>query len=211
MLNNQNQKSVKLSDDMSQKELLESIFERSLSTSPFKSFPPSRRNSKAALSKRQDRSMSIASIGSVGSANLIQAYYSTEDFVAPVLDTTAELLTDPCIDYDEVTVVSCDCDDLGCRKLDKKDKNEKKNEKHPRPGALQRTRSKSRSFICNSLMGAFDNGQYLEEVESEEATESTPPTSPEGKTVNFYSFADVVNGEHDLEKFNAQPMSEYLT
>lgn len=190
------------------KELLENIFERSLSTSPFRSLPPSRRNSKVGLLKRSGRSMSIASNGSMNSLNLMSAYYSTEDFVAPVLDTTAEIFTDPGVDLDEVTVVFCECDDHACRS---KHKSHEKSPKAPqRPGHLA-ARSKSRSFICNSLMGAFDNSECLEEVESEGPSESSPPVSPQdGKTINLYSFADVVNGENALERFNSQTMSEYL-
>lgn len=198
-------------DADSQKELPENIFERSLSTSPFRSLPPSRRNSKVGLpaTKRTGRSMSVASNGSMSSLNLISAYYNTEDFVAPVLDTTAEILTDPGIDLDEVTVVFCECEDHACRS---KHKSTEKISNYPqRPGSLLGSRKKSRSFICNSLMGAFDNCACLEEAETEEHTESSPPVSPQdGKTINFYSFADVVNGENALEKFNSQPMSEYL-
>lgn len=189
--------------------LLENIFERSLGTSPFQSLPPSRANTKVANPNRSNgRSMSITSNGSMCSLSLIPAYYSTEDFVAPVLDTTAEILTDPFIDYDEITVVSCECDDSGCRS---KHASKSKHKVPQRPGSLHRSRSKSRSFICNSLMCAFKNAN-LEELEAEEQADSTLPMSPqEGKTINFYSFADVVNGENDLEKFNSQPMSEYLT
>ncbi|SGZ57389.1 CIC11C00000005854 [Sungouiella intermedia] len=185
----------------------ESIFERSLSTSPFKSLPPSRRNSRVGL-RPNGRSMSVVSNGSVCSLNLIPAHYSTEDFVAPVLDTTTEILTDPGIDYSEVTIVSCECDDSTCRSRHSRHKDSKAS---LRPGVLNRSRSKSRSFICNSLMGAFDTTDEVREEEKEDAEEFTTPVSPEGKTINFYSFADVVNGENDLEKFNAQPMSEFLT
>lgn len=150
----------------------------------------------------------MVSHGSMCSLNLIPAYYSTEDFVAPVLDTTTEILTDPDIDYSEVTIVSCECDDSACRSKHKT----LKDSKNPRrPGALNRSRSKSRSFICNSLMGAFETTTELREEEKEESEEMIAPDSPEGKTINFYSFADVVNRENDLEKFNALPMSEYLT
>lgn len=192
------------------KELQENIFERSLSTSPFQSFNTSRRNSKVANSiRRTGRSMSVTSTGSVCSLNLIPAHYSTEDFVAPVLDTTAEILTDPRIDYDDITVVSCECDDSACRSKHLPKGKGQKSSQRPRP--ILRSRSKSRSFICTSLMEAFDHGELLEGTECEKESGVTPPLSPQdGITINFYSFADVVNGEHDLEKFNSQPMSEYL-
>lgn len=152
--------------------------------------------------------MSVVSKGSMCSLGLIPTYYSTEDFVAPVLDTTAEILTDPGINYSEVTIVSCECDDSACRSKHNRSKDGKASKP---PGALNRSRSRSRSFICNSLMGAFDSTSALCEDEREEMEGTVTPVYPLGTTINFYSFADVMNRENELEKFNAQPMSEYLT
>lgn len=149
----------------------------------------------------------MVSKGSMSSLSQIPTYYSTEDFVAPVLDTTTEILTDPEINYSEVTVVSCECDDSACRSKHNRSKDSKASQP---PGAINRNRSRSRSFICNSLMGAFETSELCED-EKEEIVGTVTPVYPLGTTINFYSFADVMNRENDLEKFNAQPMSEYLT
>lgn len=178
--------------------LLDNIFERSLNCNPYQSLPPSRRNSKCL--GRAGRSMSIVSIGSTASNCLVSPLYSAEDYVAPVLDTTAELLTDPDVDYNNVTVVYCDCDDAQCSRKTC----------CARPAGRERKRTSSRSYILVALMSALDSKQPEEAAPPEAVQSLRGADDADGQTVKFYLFADVINGEHALERFNSATMSEFI-
>lgn len=147
--------------------------------------------------------MSVASLGSTNSNCLVPGCYSAEDYIAPVLDTTTEILTDPSTDFDSVTIVYCDCEDSNCVGKSGKAKSCHK--------PITKRRSSSRSFICNSLLSALDTKHTDELTYEEEMKTSDTVELEEGQTINFYSFADVINGEHDLERFNSTKMSEIIS
>lgn len=178
----------------------DNIFERSLSTSPFQSLTSSRRNSRAGMVPIR-RSMSVASNCSNSSCPMP---YNTEDYIAPVLDSTTEILTNPEIDLHNVNIVYCDCGETLCRSPTLTKSKCLKN--RPKP------RSRSRLFICNSLLSALNHSPVDEsESESDFKPLSEEELDPDGHTINFYSFADVLNGEQELEKFNTLRVSEYLS
>lgn len=198
------------------------IFERSLNMSPFRSFTLGSNFKKRASRKlscvSQDipfnRSMSIVSMDSQASGKLIAMHHSTEDFIPPVLDLTAEILTDPLIDLDSVNVVCCDCESAPCQAPSKHEQDLKKcklkNGNLSRPRL--RSQSRSRSFICTSLMSALPP-QPSEEDELPQDPPDIENIEPgeENKTINFYSFNDVLNGEKELERFNTFRMSNLLS
>lgn len=198
--------------DRSRKSSQPDIFERSLSSL---SFGSSRRNSRistsTALNKLNARLNSVVSINSQRS---VAFHHNTEDFIPPVLDHSAEILTNPLIDFSEVSVVCCDCEGEGIRvKTSAKPGCRARScDGKPSSRPRQRSRSRSRSLICNSLLKALAQGEeeeesYLREDESDNVEEC----SSDSKTINFYSFNDILNREKDLEKFNTFRMSKLLS
>lgn len=190
------------------------IFERCLSTLSFGS--PSRRNSRVSMCTALHKlnNARLSSVASTDSQRSIALHHSTEDFIPPVLDHSAEILTNPQIDFSEVSVVCCDCDGEG-KKLKHSEKSECSNRSGEKKTALrprQRSRSRSRSFICNSLLKALALEEDEEETDvREEDAESVEECSPDSETINFYSFNDILNREKDLEKFNTFRMSKLLS
>lgn len=189
------------------------IFERSLSTPSFGM--PSRRSSKSwSSSKANGRH---ASIVSVDCPKLFAAHHSAEDFIPPVLDHTTEILSDPLIDLDDVNVVCCECD--GQVAKSKEQHNSRRcshSEKHSsdshgaRP--ILRSRSRSRSLICNSLLSALASSDDEEEEQlPKDDEESVVEPLSDPKTINFYSFNDILSREKDLERFNTFRMSKLLS
>ena len=124
--------------------------------------------------------MSVASNASLGSLGLMSTFCSSEDYIAPVLDTTTEILTDPTVDLNSVLLVcrECGADTRDCRTRLCLGQAQFK------PAAGQRTHS--------------------------EKPELDPELS-EGQTINFYSFADVLDGEQDGEEFLCVSVGEYLS
>lgn len=162
----------------------------------------------------RSRSMSTVSASSQMSQTpyAIPMHHNTEDFIAPVLDTTTEVLSDPSIDMNDVEIV-CPCDtdedlDHDCAAV--------------RPPVLRsRSRSRSRSIISMSLRQCI-NGANSTSVHSGSGSVSPTMThvklslsianrnsslqslvdkgdaSPSKTTINFYSFADMVNAENHM-------------
>lgn len=193
------------------------IFERSLSTVPFQQLPPRKRSSKklSCMSPDilKDRSMSIVSMDSQVSGKLMALHHSTEDFIPPVLDLTAEILTDPLIDLDSINVVCCDCEGSTCQKPTRTETQSRQRNKSVsscRPRL--RSHSRSGSFICNSLMSALPPEPANEEDSPQGfIDEGCSEDADENKTINFYSFNDVLNGEKESERFNTFRMSKLLS
>lgn len=164
----------------------DSIFERSVSLDPF--LPEwSQPNSPPKL----NRVMLVASSGSMGLGQLA-ACLNSEDFVAPVLDSTAELFSDPNSHLDDVTVLLCECDGSkhGCKR-----------------NPLNRTRS--RLAICNKLMKALDVSVDDEPVEAE-PDEEPAADDPARATINFYSFAEALHDEN-VDSMHARKMSDLIS
>ncbi|CAH2351267.1 hypothetical protein CLIB1423_03S02410 [[Candida] railenensis] len=140
----------------------EGIFERSLSFS-MSSLPPTSRQKLA-------RTLSNCSQQSSGGYT-IPVHHNTEDFVAPVLDTTTEILTNPALDLNDVNIVCC-CEEEDDEQATDRDSNDEAssqpnnhskssltahgqhphNHTHPKK---PRSRSRSRSSISKSLMSSM--------------------------------------------------------
>lgn len=178
------------------------IFERSLGVSPYQSLVSSRRNLRVGVPI--GRSLSVVSTGSNSYKPL---FFNTEDFVAPVLDSTTEIITDPTIDLNKVNIVYCDCGEPVCRTASNTSPR-----KCPKNKSRPRSRSRSRLFVCASLMSALHPSPADVESEGEaSAVQETPELGADGLTINFYSFADVLNGEQDPDTFSTLRMSNYLS
>lgn len=168
----------------------ENIFERSVSTNLIQLLPRTRGSIRSSKLLK-GRSMSVASNASFSSLGLLSAYCSTEDFVAPVLDTTAEILCDPLIDLNNVTIV--------CRECDNEDL-------HQSRLALSPSRSTpSKSFQV------FRKNSHCRHRKHEKHTENGLLPQVEGQTINFYSFAEVLDGEKEGQEFQAITVGEYLS
>ncbi|KAF3986523.1 hypothetical protein FT663_03786 [Candidozyma haemuli var. vulneris] len=184
------------------------IFERSLSTSSFGT--STRRNSR--VSAPASFNVRSASVISNETQKSFAVHHNTEDFIPPVLDHTTEILTDPSIDFNEVSVVCCECEGENNKP---KDRCKRLNSHKGRFTAQQpqiRSRSRSRSFICNSLMSALGSSDDEEDIDNKR--EEGDPESDfllDAKTINFYSFNDILNREKDLERFNTFRMSNLLS
>lgn len=134
--------------------------------------------------------MSVASNASLGSLGLLSAYCSTEDFVAPVLDTTTEILFDPLIDLNSVTIVCRECgeDSINCR-----------------------SRLCSSLSPCSKGFQMFRKNSHCGHRKHEKSDDSELLPLVEGQTINFYSFAEVLNGEKEGEEFQTFSVGEYLS
>lgn len=147
-------------------------------------------------------------------------HHNTEDFVAPCLDTTTEVLSDPSIDMNDVEIVCpCEDDDLD-------------HECAPVRPPVSRSRSRSRSIISTSLRHCINGSNHTAASQSGwgstsgsvsgSLSGSVSPTmshvklglsianrtssfqsltdkgeiAPSKATINFYSFADMVNAEN---------------
>lgn len=200
------------------------IFERSILAALF--LPPisaaSALNSQSAASHKhlvahsaRSRSLSVVSASSQASQTpyAIPVHHNTEDFIAPVLDTTTEVLSDPSIDINDIEIV-CPCDT---------DDDEDHECTNVRPLML-RSRSRSRSIISSSLRQCINGNGGANGTLAQSGSGSVSPTmshvrlsllianrntsfaslgdradlSPSKTTINFYSFADMVNTENHL-------------
>lgn len=137
------------------------------------------------------RAYSIASNSSsvsnyTPSAYSIPSHHSIEDYIAPVLDLTAEILTDPALDYKNVQIVCC-CDEDDDEEAEEPVDSNPFNRRKSLPNIYKsrsnsRTRSRSRSIIGNSLLHSF-------------SASPTSPSSPTGlsrsskSTTSLYSRA----------------------
>lgn len=141
----------------------DSIFERGISQPPFQLLPPTRRSSRVLMSLPR---------ASLPMCTKMPSHHSAEDFIAPCLDSTTEILTNPNIDMDKVNIVY--------------------GEEKPKRG-----RQRSRSYIFSSLMSAF---QRLGQAEQEGDSEASEAEEREcTRTINFFSFADMRNSEVEAE------------
>lgn len=165
------------------------IFERYLHSDPFQAITVLPKEAKSCLHAHKTRSLSLVSMSPISSNCLC---YNAEDFVAPVLDTAAEVLSNPDTDYNDVTLIYCGDHLEGLQEADRQ--------------SLSR-RSRSRSVIRAELMKALDQSQEP----SAEHTAVTPTTEAEGLTINFYSFAESLAKENELEGFNTRKMSELIS
>ncbi|CAK7897322.1 hypothetical protein CAAN1_03S07602 [[Candida] anglica] len=241
----------------------EGIFERSLSTS-MSSLPPQSRHKLA-------RTMSNCSQHSA-SSYAVPTHHSTEDFIAPVLDSTTEILSNPSLDFSNVNIVCC-CEDTDRDSMDEDAVSSTSGVQSlsaPVPGAppltsssgvdegdnttgpcghpkyrKSRSRSRSRSIICNSLMSSMSSPPTSQSVStahphshshshphshphssatgagprsppsgpkspsvrsnlsnaslSSHFHHGSPSLAPDAKTINFYSYADMLDKEKDSE------------
>lgn len=164
----------------------EGIFERSLSISML-SLPPQSRHKLA-------RTLSNCSLASNGYA--IPTHHNTEDFVAPVLDTATEILYNPKSDLNNVNIVCCyendeeeECDG-SCTEKDSDDdstlnqlklpnQQQHHHHHHHHHPKKPRSRSRSRSSICKSLMSSLSNtAAGLQSQTFPLSAHSNGPTSP---------------------------------
>ncbi|RLV82968.1 hypothetical protein JA9_003130 [Meyerozyma sp. JA9] len=208
------------------------IFERSISTSSFspplsavtsqsgQSQPPLKHSvAHSVPHSARSRSMSTVSASSQmsGTPYAIPMHHNTEDFVAPVLDTTTEVLSDPSIDMNDVEIVCpCDTDDDSehdCAAV--------------RP-PVSRSRSRSRSIISMSLRQCISganstsvhsgsgsvsptmahvksNSSLANRSSSLQSMVDKGDLSPSKTTINFYSFADMVNAENHMASLSLGP------
>ncbi|EEQ40817.1 hypothetical protein FOB63_004265 [Clavispora lusitaniae] len=168
----------------------ENIFERSCTRAHSIARPRGSLRSCNTPKARSGRSMSVASNASLGSLGSMSTFCSSEDYIAPVLDTTTEILTDPTVDLNSVLLVcrECGADTRDCR-----------------------------TRLCSG-QAQFKPGYNLFRRNSSAAGQRThsekPESDPElaeGQTINFYSFADVLDGEQDGEEFSCVSVGEYLS
>lgn len=203
---------------------LEAIFERYLDTNGLKFYnsPPSlsRSDSKSQkitsssknpsfCSRLKLRSLSnpspVLACGAHSNSSQIASFpispcFKPEDLTAPVLDRTAELFADPKTDFNNVTVVFCD--KLECPVS-------------RQPSFTNRLRSVSllnrrRSSFCKTLMRALSNSDEAAVDPFELRPTMQGPETEADHVINFYSFADALCGENNLERFNSRKMSEVL-
>lgn len=200
------------------------IFERSLSppANALLSFPPSLPSSRRGSKMANRRSYSVASVSSSGSA--IPSHHNTEDFVAPVLDTTTELLADPKTDFSKVQIVCCDFEDEEGSETEKNEpglpikgpqSSHCSHHSLAHAGAApvrpkSRSRSRSKSIISMSLMNSIlgapsvaPSSPTMTSSRTNKSAASLPapgeysdqPDPASSHTINFYSYADMVNQE----------------
>lgn len=118
------------------------------------------------------RTLSIASNSSsvsnyTPSAYSVPSHHSMEDYIAPVLDSTAEILTDPTLNYDDVQIVCCcdEDDEEGEETLNET----KRQDENPfirrqslpniyksRSNSKSRSRSRSRSIFGTTLLNSIN-------------------------------------------------------
>lgn len=204
----------------------EGIFERSLSCSML-SLPPSSRQKLA-------RTLSNCSQHS-NCSYAIPDHHSTEDYVAPVLDTTTEILTNPHVDLNKVNIVCC-CEEeedgdyptdqdsdsqmefaasnmhehlklsLTVNQTPHSHHNSNSSSSKPRP----RSRSRSRLSISKSLLNSmsptnprppphFNSHTHNSHLLSGRSSVSLASHNPNCPTINFYSFADMLDNERGAE------------
>lgn len=216
--------------------LNEGIFERSLSLSML-SLPPTSRQKLA-------RTLSNCSQQSSGGYT-IPIHHNTEDYIAPVLDTTTEILTNPSLDLSDVNIVCC-CEEEGDENATDRDSADESqpnnhlkllltphapaphNHAHPKK---QRSRSRSRSSICKSLMSSMSPTHTSSQLQLasrlhhnsvgnigpvspsvhlsksnvslqqfHQQHQDLASSSPDRKTIKFYSFADMLDNEKQEEQ-----------
>lgn len=193
-----------LCTNSSARERQNSIFERFLSGSPFASTSEQVMKRKGVEAKASNisrpldapepkgvlsRSVSVCSAESLTSGQLIPCY-NIEDYIAPVLDSSTEILNDPNTDFRDVVVIYCDCTDDETKCED------------------QVKRTRSRSFLCNKLMRALEENPS-ETSSGKDHTMSQVPE--EGKTIKFYSFAETLERKDEADIFRARKMSEIIS
>lgn len=176
------------------------------------------------VEKRNGRSYSIASNASALSSvnGYIPSHHNIEDYIAPILDSTTEIVADPRVDMKDVELVCCESEDDYDNDVNETDGRFATTSYFDTPekghNLPLRSRLRSRSVIGASLLHSLNTEQLP--ASQNHASSTSPPRlskssrsstslytrpsccvthsdlKPKSKTINFYCFADVCNKEH---------------
>lgn len=133
------------------------------------------------------------SISPLASVLPLPCCYKTEDLIAPVLDSTAELFANPYTNYNDITVVFSQksvCDNTRRYSLSL-------------PQSRQRSisRTSEKELKRENTIGRFNRN---------DPAASSCANQEQQKTIEFYSFADAVKAEYELERLDCRKLSEVI-